>query len=134
MVTQGTKRGELDATVGSFPIAFRDYGSGTKMHATGYPAGGKYSPGHELIYCSGGVGFDMWNANRTYKLKCDMTGGSSGGPWLTNFASSGDTGVLSSVNSYTYSGMTAMHGPKFNAKTQATWASALTATGNAIVQ
>ncbi len=36
---------------GSLPIAFRHYAQGTKMPATGYRAGGKYSAGHELIYC-----------------------------------------------------------------------------------
>lgn len=130
----GKLNAQLDATVGSFPIAFTSYAQNTKMHATGYPAGGKYSPGYELIYCSGPVAFDNWNANRTYKLGCNMTGGSSGGPWLTSFDGTGDTGVLSSVNSYTYSGVKAMHGPKFDSKTQATWNAALGASTNVIVQ
>jgi hypothetical protein len=85
------------------------------------------------VYCSGGLGFDFFNLNRTYALTCDMTGGASGGPWLTSFASSGDAGVLSSVNSYRYGFSSAMYGPKFNATTQATWNAALNATANTIV-
>jgi V8-like Glu-specific endopeptidase len=128
--TGGKALGQLDA-LGSFPIAFSSYGSGTATTATGYPAGGKYSPGYELVYCSGGLAFDFWNANRTYRLSCDMTGGSSGGPWLTSFDASGDSGKLSSLNSYTYSGGTSMYGPKFNASTQATWNAAVeSATGS----
>jgi hypothetical protein len=130
----GGKNGTQLDSLGTFPIAFRSYSSGTSTTATGYPAGGKYAPGQELVYCSGGLAFDFWNANRTYRLSCDMTGGSSGGPWLTSFDASGNSGTLSSLNSYTYSGGTSMYGPKFNAYTQATWAVATNGgTGNAIV-
>jgi len=49
---------------------------------------------------------DPWNGT-TYRLPCDMTAGSSGGPWLTGFDGSGNSRTLSSVNSYTYNGITA---------------------------
>jgi hypothetical protein len=62
-----------------------------------------------------------------------MTGGSSGGPWLTGFAADGNSGTLSSLNSYTYNGISGMYGPKFSTRTQATYAAATTATGNTIV-
>ncbi len=130
----GKSNSQLDTTVGSFDIQFRDYAQNTNMHATGYPAAGKYSSGSELVYCDGPVAYDPNNSNRTYRLACDMTGGSSGGPWLTGFDGTGNTGVLSSVNSYTYNGITAMHGPKFNTTTSATWSAALTATANTIVR
>lgn len=130
----GKANTQLDATVGSFPIAFSSYANGTTMTAMGYPAGAPYK-GYELIYCSGPVGSDPYTYNRTYRLPCDMTGGSSGGPWFTGFDASGNTGTLSSVNSYGYSGITAMHGPKFNAKTRDTWNAAVaTTTGNVIVR
>lgn len=130
----GTATTQLDAEVGSFPIAFRSYASGVPIAAFGYPAGGKYSGNNDLIYCNGGLGTDPYNLGRTYKLSCDMTGGSSGGPWLTNFDTTGDSGTLSSLNSYTYSGVTAMHGPKFNSATAATWAEAVgLGVGNVIV-
>jgi hypothetical protein len=129
----GFTGGQLDATVGSFPIAFTSYSSGTQTAGFGYPAAGKYAPGNELVYCAGSLGTDPYNLGRTYRLGCDMTGGSSGGPWLTGFRSDGNSGTLSSVNSYTYSGITAMHGPKFNSRTQAAYTAATTATGNNIV-
>jgi hypothetical protein len=125
---------QLDS-LGSFPIAFNAYSSGTTMSAFGYPAGGSYAPGHELAYCSGSAGFDRWNGNTTYRLGCNMTGGSSGGPWFTGMDANGNTGTLSSVNSYGYSGIKAMHGPKFNARTQATWNTAVgNGSGNAVVR
>ena len=124
---------QLDATVGSFPIAFNAISSGTQTAAFGYPAAGKYSPGNELVYCAGSLGTDFFNLGRTYRLGCDMTGGASGGPWLTGFASDGNSGTLSSVNSYRYNGINAMYGPKFSSRTQAAFTAATTATGNNIV-
>ena len=133
--TGGHSNTQLDATVGSYPISFTSYANGTPMTAMGYPAGGAYAPGHELVYCHGAVGSDPYTSYRTYRLPCDMTGGSSGGPWFTGFDENGNTGTLSSVNSYGYSGITAMHGPKFNTKTRDTWNAAIaTTTGNTIVR
>ena len=61
-----------------------------------------------------------------------MTGGSSGGPWLTSFTAEGRD--LMSVNSYTYRSVkNVMHGPKFDAKTQAVFTTADAATSNTIV-
>ena len=130
----GAATSQLDQTVGSFPIAFRSYSSGSPVAAFGYPAGGKYGGNNDLIHCSNSLGTDPYNLGRTYRLSCDMTGGSSGGPWLTSFPATGDAGTLSSVNSYTYNGITAMHGPKFGTATAATWNAAVGAgTGNTIV-
>ena len=54
-----------------------------------------------------------------------MTGGSSGGPWLVgSFTASqiaGGSGSVGSVNSYGYSGLKYMFGPRFNASTQSTF-------------
>ena len=93
--------------------------------AFGYPAGGKYSPGLDLTYCKGAIGTDPYNANLNWRIGCDMTGGSSGGPWLkdTNNPAT-NAGSVFSLNSYTYSGVRAMHGPKFNGNTAATYAAA----------
>ena len=60
-----------------------------------------------------------------------MTGGSSGGPWFRQFNSG--SGTMVSVNSYGYSGITAMHGPKLNGETQLMFARAVSATANTIV-
>jgi hypothetical protein len=53
-----------------------------------------------------------------------MTGGSSGGPWLTSGSlelnlSTGDGGTLASLNSYGYKGKAYMYGPMFNSTTTA---------------
>ncbi len=61
-----------------------------------------------------------------------MTGGSSGGPWLASFTQAGG-GTLTSLNSYGYSGLSNMYGPKFNANTQAVFSRADTSTSNQIV-
>jgi V8-like Glu-specific endopeptidase len=125
----GKSSTQLDATVGSFDLAFNSFASGTSMSAFGYPAAGKYM-GRDLVYCQGPVSYDPLNSNLTYRMGCNMTGGSSGGPWLSSF--SGGTGTLSSLNSYGYSGITAMHGPKFGSMTQAVWNAANGATSNTI--
>ncbi len=58
-----------------------------------------------------------------------MTGGSSGGGWLEGInEANGSGGVLSSLNSYGYSGVKKMYGPKFNSNTQATYNAAITDT------
>ncbi|HEX6129581.1 MAG TPA: hypothetical protein VF071_11230 [Candidatus Limnocylindria bacterium] len=133
VVPAGGKSGtQLDAAVGSFPIAFSSVGDGTRAYAFGYPAAQKYK-GNDLVYCAGPTFSDPYNSQLTYGLTCDMTGGSSGGPWLTSFSEGSGTGTLRSVNSYGYSGVKAMHGPKFNTKTGATYSTANSATTNQVV-
>ncbi|MDP8905884.1 MAG: trypsin-like peptidase domain-containing protein [Chloroflexota bacterium] len=136
VVGGGGKSGEskqLDTTVGSFPITFNQFAEGTRMYAFGYPAAGKYK-GNKLIYCAGPIFYDSWNDNQTYGLACDMTGGSSGGPWFTNFNESTGSGTLSSLNSYGYSSLKGyMFGPKFNDNTADVYNSADGATSDTIV-
>lgn len=118
---------QLDA-IGSLPATFSAQPDGTRVHAFGYPAAQKYK-GNDLVYCAGPTFSDPYNDELTYGLTCNMTGGSSGGPWVHGIdASPSDTYV--SVNSYGYSGVTAMHGPKFNAETQETYQAANSATAN----
>ena len=87
---------------------------GSRVHSFGYPASGKYN-GTSLIYCSGLVtlGYD---GQPTQSIPCDMTGGSSGGPWFQGFnATAGGGGVLNSVNSYGYQSIkNRMFGPIFD--------------------
>lgn len=117
----------LVETLGTQTMSFNNVSKGTQVHAFGYPAAAPYL-GDDLVYCAGGVNFDNRMFKLTYKLGCDMTGGSSGGPWGTDFAD-GD-GVLMSVNSYKYSGGDAMYGPKFNTTTEATYDAATSADMN----
>lgn len=84
--------------------------NGTKIYSFGYPAARPYN-GATLIYCSGGVttGYD---GRETLSIPCDMTGGSSGGPWYHSFNTTTGTGTLNSVNSYGYNSIkNRMFGP-----------------------
>jgi V8-like Glu-specific endopeptidase len=125
--TGGKSDSQLDA-LGSYPISFDTVSKGDKLDAFGYPAAGKYH-GSDLVYCEGAIGTDARMSNATWGMPCDMTGGSSGGPWLKGFTAAGG-GTLSSLNSYGYSGSAVMYGPKFNSRTQATYDAALAATAN----
>lgn len=134
VVGAGGKGGtQLDATVGSLPVAIPGFNApGETAYAFGYPAAGKYK-GNDLVYCAGQIFEDPYNDELTWGVPCKMTGGSSGGPWLSNFSTSTGSGGLSSVNSYGYSGVSAMHGPKFNADTQDVYNAANTATTQNVV-
>ncbi|MEU3601581.1 trypsin-like peptidase domain-containing protein [Streptomyces sp. NPDC006798] len=84
---------KLTDVVGATPIAFNRPVGGT-VHSFGYPAS---SPqlGEELLYSTG-------KAKKEHGLQYipgDMTGGSSGGPWLTDFDTATGKGTLVSVNS-----------------------------------
>jgi hypothetical protein len=131
VVGPGGKSGnaQLDATVGSYPMGFSGVAKGDRQYAVGYPASGKYH-GNDLVYCAGAITEDAQIANLTWGMACTMTGGSSGGPWLSGFDESTGLGTLSSVSSYGYSGQSVMYGPKFNSRTQATYTAARTATVN----
>lgn len=121
VVGPGGKTGEtlqLDATVGSLPITFGGISSGQFLDAFGYPAAPPYA-GSDLTYCAGKISGDFFNGSKTWGMTCDMTGGASGGPWLSQFT--GGSGTLSSLNSYRYSGFNKMFGPKFNSNTQAVY-------------
>lgn len=135
VVRPGGKSGtaQLDTTVGAYPVVVPGFTSpGQPSYAFGYPAAGKYK-GNDLVYCAGQIFEDPYNDELTWGLPCRMTGGSSGGPWLSSFDTSTTAGGLSSLNSYGYSGVSAMHGPKFNSDTAAVYNAANSATGNRIV-
>jgi V8-like Glu-specific endopeptidase len=117
-----SKVDQLDARVGAFLIRFSSVDPGTQTYAFGYPAAGQYG-GSDLVYSTGKVQNDPLNNNLTYALGSDMTGGSSGGPWMTAFTAG--AGTLTSVNSYTYRSVkNVMHGPKFDVRTQAVFSAA----------
>ena len=125
---------QLDSTAGAFNLVtpISSVAPGTKMYAFGYPAAGKYN-GNTLTYCAGNIIEDRYNANTTWGLLCDMTGGSSGGGWVKDFNEGTGVGSLGSLNSYRYSGLKNMYGPKFNADTQDVYNTANGATSNRIV-
>jgi len=121
-----------ETAVGAMPKSFSTPAVNSQTFNFGYPAAGKYH-GYDLTYCSDQVFLDPLNSNLTLGVDCDMTGGSSGGPWLGSFNSTTGSGVVDSVNSYGYSGVKKEYGPKFNSQTTATFNAATTATQNTIV-
>ena len=71
---------------------------GSQTFNFGYPAAGKYH-GYDLTYCSDQIFDDPLNSNLTFGVDCDMTGGSSGGPWFDNYnAANQSTWSLASLN------------------------------------
>lgn len=96
-------------------ISFNGPSTTDTYSAFGYPASGKYK-GQKLIYCEGKVKVAL-DGNQTLALPCNMTGGSSGGPWLVNYTSGAR--VIESLTSYGYSSVrNTLFGPIFGAAEQ----------------
>jgi len=136
VVGAGNKGTQLDS-LGTYSIAFPGISTGGSVHAFGYPAAGKYK-GKDLTYCAGPTFNDQYNDDATWGIACNMTGGSSGGPWIasfTNAAGANAGGTLTSLNSYGYNGLSNMYGPKFSSATQLVYNNAnnANATGNVSV-
>ena len=124
----GKSSNQLDAIVGSYPLVVPGFIKGANANSFGYPAATPYN-GTDLVYCSNPVFEDRNSGNTTWGLACNMTGGASGGPWMSNFTNASIG--LSSVNSYKYtSDKNSMYGPKFNSFTSTTYAVAQSATTN----
>ncbi|MFI7614215.1 peptidase [Nonomuraea terrae] len=115
----------LTDVVGGQGVAFNQP-RGRQMHAFGYPAAAPYD-GSRLIYCSGRT-FDDVLMSDDLGLTCNMTGGSSGGPWMLNFTESTGLGTQNSVNSFKYNfAPNWMFGPYFGNEAQAVYQSAQSA-------
>ncbi|WP_282797801.1 peptidase [Streptomyces sp. CC224B] len=94
-LTVGTGKGgrKLTDVVGGQAVAFHRPVGGT-VSALGYSAT-RPQLGESLLHCVG-------KPRKTHGLQaipCDMSGGSSGGPWLADFDAATGNGVLVSVNS-----------------------------------
>jgi V8-like Glu-specific endopeptidase len=125
---------QLDEVAGSQAMDTNSVDIDTETWAFGYPAQGKYK-GNDLIYCKGLLSFDTrirvdWS---TYKLGCNMTGGSSGGPWMRDVSEIGinvGVGTVFSVTSYGYGSSKNLYGPILNTETVGMFAAAETVSGN----
>ncbi|MFH8343538.1 trypsin-like serine peptidase [Streptomyces sp. NPDC018045] len=101
----------LTDVVGGQGLAFNT-GYNKPMYAFGYPAAAPYD-GSKLIYCSGNTIKDPLFST-DHGMSCNMTGGSSGGPWFTSFDEASGTGLQSSVNSFGYTFLpNTLFGPYF---------------------
>ncbi|WP_435603905.1 trypsin-like serine peptidase [Streptomyces sp. bgisy130] len=84
---------KLTDVVGGQDIAFNRPVGGT-ISAFGYSAT-RPQLGEELLHCVG----TATKKDGVQAVPCDMTGGSSGGPWLADFNATTGKGTLVSVNS-----------------------------------
>ncbi|MEV4946557.1 peptidase [Streptomyces sp. NPDC053755] len=101
----------LTAVTGAQGIQFNG-GYNKPMYAFGFPAASPYD-GSKLIHCSGNSSKDFL-FSQDHSLGCNMTGGSSGGPWFTGFSEATGTGLQVSVNSFGYTFLpNRMFGPYF---------------------
>ncbi|WP_119731551.1 trypsin-like serine peptidase [Thermomonospora amylolytica] len=108
----------LTDVVGGRAIAFNQSRT-QRMYAFGYPAAAPYD-GSKLTYCSGNTSSSLLYGS--IGMVCNMTGGSSGGPWFSGFDESTGVGTLNSVNSYRMNLPILnryMYGPYFGPEAQA---------------
>ncbi|WP_309080608.1 hypothetical protein [Zhihengliuella sp.] len=104
----------LTDTVGASGVAFNQ-ARGLTYSAYGYPAARPFN-GETLESCYGKATDDPYGQTQSQGIPCDMTGGSSGGPW---FIGAGTNGYQNSVNSFGYSGVrNTMFGPYFGTDIQ----------------
>uniref|UniRef100_UPI0035E461AA trypsin-like serine peptidase n=1 Tax=Nonomuraea endophytica TaxID=714136 RepID=UPI0035E461AA len=124
MVALNTSRGKHVAdVVGTQEIAFNG-SRGGQAYGFGYPADPPYD-GERLFYCAGRLRNDPYGQTRDQGLGCDMTAGSSGGPWLTRFDAATGKGIVTSVSSFKYSDdQGTMYGPYFGDSARALFTTA----------
>ncbi|WP_036322540.1 trypsin-like serine peptidase [Microbispora sp. ATCC PTA-5024] len=104
----------LTDAVGGQEIGF-DTARGQRTYGFGFPADPPYD-GQRLLYCAGVVHGDPQRQTRDQGMRCDLTAGASGGPWLSGFDPATGRGLLTSVSSFKYSNdHRTMYGPYFGA-------------------
>ncbi|WP_049568891.1 trypsin-like serine peptidase [Nonomuraea sp. SBT364] len=111
MVALATSGGKhVTDAVGAQEIAFNAKRGGHAF-GFGYPADPPYD-GRHLVYCAGKLRDDPYGDTRDQGLGCDMTAGSSGGPWMSGFDSATGKGTITSLSSFKYSNdQRTMYGP-----------------------
>lgn len=107
----------LAQVAGASPIAFNQ-SRGLEYTSYGYPAAPPFD-GETVKSCNDTATPDPYHQTQSQGIVCDMTGGSSGGPWLLV------SGVQNSVNSFGYVGVPdVMFGPYYGAVAQSAYATA----------
>lgn len=111
----------LADVVGSSGVQF-NAARGLSYKSFGYPAAPPFN-GESLKSCSGTATNDLYNPQfATQGIPCNMTGGSSGGPW---FIGNSSGGYQNSINSYGYgSNSNTMYGPYWGSVIQSTYTTA----------
>lgn len=85
----------LSATVGATGVAF-NVDRGLAYTAYGYPAEPPFT-GETQQRCADTAMDDTFGTSDSQHIECNMTGGSSGGPWIVD-----GTGLQNSINSFGY--------------------------------
>ncbi|MDR5699374.1 trypsin-like serine peptidase [Agromyces aerolatus] len=107
----------LAQAAGASPIAFNQ-ARGLDYTAFGYPAAPPFD-GQTVKSCTGTATPDPYYETQSQGIPCDMTPGSSGGPWFLA------SGAQNSVNSYGYSTVAdRMFGPYFGSVAQSAYVTA----------
>jgi V8-like Glu-specific endopeptidase len=107
----------LAQTVGATAIAFNQ-ARGLDYEAFGYPAAAPFD-GQTLKSCAGTATPDPYGQTQSQGIPCDMTGGSSGGPWFLG------SGAQNSLNSFGYNNIAnVMYGPYYGSVAQTAYATA----------
>ena len=111
----------LSDVVGASGVQF-NAARGLTYKSYGYPAASPFD-GQSLISCTGPASDDPNNPQfNSQGIPCDMTGGSSGGPWFIGTSSSG---YQNSINSYGYgTRSTVMYGPYWGSVIQQAYSTA----------
>jgi hypothetical protein len=111
----------LSDVVGSSGVQF-NAARGLTYKSYGYPAASPFD-GQSLVSCTGPAADDPNNPQfNAQGIPCDMTGGSSGGPWFIGTSSSG---YQNSINSYGYgTRSTVMYGPYWGSVIQQAYTTA----------
>ena len=111
----------LSDVVGGSGLQF-NAARGLSYKSFGYPAAAPFN-GESLKSCSGTATNDPYNPQfNTQGIPCNMTGGSSGGPWFIGTSASG---YQNSINSYGYgSNSTKMYGPYWGSVIQQAYTTA----------
>jgi hypothetical protein len=94
----------LAQAAGALPIQFTAPTMGALTHALGY----SYSEDPKFMYCAEGLGTESSYGSH-WLSRCDLSGGSSGGPWLQPVHTG--NGPIVSVNSWGYASQPGMGGP-----------------------
>ncbi|GII60583.1 hypothetical protein Skr01_06680 [Sphaerisporangium krabiense] len=112
VVVNPSARGHLTEVVGGQDIGF-NRPRGLRAYGFGFPADPPYD-GEHLVYCAGAPHGDPHDQTSDQGMRCDLTAGSSGGPWLSAFDPATGQGVITSVSSFKYSDDPGtMYGPYF---------------------
>lgn len=115
---------KLSQVVGAQGIQFNG-AYNRKTYSFGFPAAAPYD-GTKLVYCSANTGKDFL-LTKDHSMSCNMTGGSSGGPWFQDFDESTGLGTQVSVNSFGYNFLpNTMFGPYFGNEVKAAYDKAQT--------